>query len=352
MNALKSLCGFGLALLEVAFSACTTDATLLDQVVAQPSFGPNTDAVSNAKNSPSAANGDVSKVLPSVGCTAQFPAAQSLGQYSMYTQHVAGETLDPKFSVAPHDRSYYVWVPNDYQPTTPYRVTFLFMGCGDRNAAATATYKMFSKDKQSLYVAMNMPPAGFPPMGKDCFDNTVGNQSIEWEFMGNVASQVQKNFCVDENRVFVAGYSSGAWVSNMFGCYFAGKDPKRKFGPDVSVRGQTSVTGGPVQPDVQCGAKEAALWIHDTEDVENVLGGNLMTSLPRVLEVNGCEGGVAGEQVPWGSVPLFSDVCKQFKHCPTEFPVVFCKTSGLGHGSQDARAIPAFIEFQNSMNPK
>ena len=128
---------------------------------------------------------------------------------------MAGETLDPKFSVAAHDRSYYVWVPNDYQPATPYRVTFLFVGCGDRNAAATANYKMFSGDKQSIYVAMNMPPAGFPPMAKDCFDNTVGNQSIEWEFMGSVASQVQKNFCVDENRVFVAGYSSGAWVSNM-----------------------------------------------------------------------------------------------------------------------------------------
>jgi poly(3-hydroxybutyrate) depolymerase len=209
------------------------------------------------------------------------------------------------------------------------------------------------KDPESIYVAMDMPPAGFPPAGKDCYDNTVGKQSVEWEAMGLVASQVQKDFCVDENRLFVSGYSSGAWVSNMFGCYFAGKDPNRQFGPDISVRGQASVTGGPVLPDVPCGGKVAALWIHDSDDHENIIGGNSMTSLPRVLTANGCMGGVSGPTAPWGtSVAELMTECKQYTSCPAQYPVIFCTTSGRGHSAQDVLALPSFIEFQNMMNAK
>jgi poly(3-hydroxybutyrate) depolymerase len=280
------------------------------------------------------------------------PNGQLLATYSPYTMHVTGKTLDSCFSVAEHDRMYYVWLPKDYDPSKAYRVTFLFMGCGDRNAAATATYKLMTKDPQSIYVAMNMPPDGLPPLGKPCYDNTIGKDSVEWEFMGLVASKIQKDFCVDENRLFVSGYSSGAWVSNMFGCYFAGKDPSRKFGADISVRGQASVTGGPVFPDVQCGGKVAALWIHDSDDKENIIGGNLGTSLPRVLDVNGCAGGVNGQTAPWGSTPGLNSVCKQYTSCPAAYPVIFCATSGKGHSSQDELALPGFIEFQNLMNAK
>ena len=228
------------------------------------------------------------------------------------------------------------------------KLTFLFMGCGNRNGAATATYHLMLQDPESIYVAMNMPPPGFPPAGKDCYDNTVGKSSVEWEFMGLAAAKVEQDFCIDESRVFVAGYSSGAWVSNMFGCYFAGKDPSRQFGPTISVRGQTSVTGGPVQPDVPCGGKVAALWIHDSDDKENPIGGNQMTSLPNVLARNGCTG---SPTEAWGSTPDLSSVCKKYTACPAEFPVVFCATATLGHAAQDTRALPAFIEFQNTMNP-
>jgi hypothetical protein len=293
----------------------------------------------------------VTEVWPSPGCNQPLPAAQLLQQYSQYSTHVTGHTLDPSFAVPAHDRNYYVWLPADYDNTKPYRVTFLFMGCGDRNAASTATYKLMSKDPESIYVAMNMPPEGLPPAGKDCYDVTVGKQSVEWEFMALTASAVQRDFCIDENQLFVAGYSSGAWVANMFGCYFAGRDPSRLFGKDISVRGQASVTGGPVLPEVPCGGKVAALWIHDTDDHENLIAGNREVSLPRVLAVNGCSAGAAGPVAPWGSTPFLNLVCQQYTACPSDYPVVFCATQGKAQSAEDDLAIVGFIEFEDLIKP-
>ncbi len=292
----------------------------------------------------------VSSAWPSPGCARELPANHTLGKYIPYSVHVSGKTLDPTFSVAAHERGFYVWLPTDYDVTKPNRVTFLFMGCGDRNAASTATYKLMAQDPESVYVAMNMPPAGFPPAGKDCYDSYIGKQSLEWEFMGLAGSFVQQNFCVDENQLFVAGYSSGATVSNMLGCYFAGHDPSRMFGKDISVRGQASVTGTPVQPDVPCGGKVAAFWLHDTDDKENVIAGNQSFSLPRVLAVNECTGGVDGPKAPWGATADLRSVCQQYTSCPSEYPVIFCTSMGRGHSAQDDRVLPGFIGFEDAMN--
>ncbi len=352
-----------LACLMPFVAGCGSSDSLLDQAVEATQFGPQIASTASGGMTGSAGaaaggtsgapvEGKANAVVPSAGCNKPVPGTQLLATYSQYTMHVTGATLDASFSVEPHDRNYFVWLPKAYDPSKAYRTTFLFMGCGARNAAATATYRLMTADPDSVYVAMNMPPAGFPPDGKDCYDNTVGRSSVEWEFMGLVASQVQKDFCIDENRLFVSGYSSGAWVSNMFGCYFSGKDPNRRFGPDISVRGQASVTGGPVLPDVPCGGKVAALWIHDSDDHENIIGGNSNNSLPRVLTANGCAGGVKGLTEPWGSSSSLSDVCRRYTSCPAEYPVVFCTTSGKGHSSQDNLALPGFIEFEDLLKPQ
>jgi poly(3-hydroxybutyrate) depolymerase len=340
-------CSIALLLGSIALPACSTPDTLLDQVAAQSEFGPQIAA--RASNDGGTTAVPLTTPTPSKGCGHPPPGDQTLGKFSQYTTHVTGMTLDPTYTVPAHDRNYFVWLPLDYDSSKPYRVTFQFMGCGDRNGAATANYKLFAKDPESIYVAMNMPPAGFPPANKDCFDNTVGKTSIEWEFMGLTASKVEQDFCIDESRVFVSGYSSGAWVSNMFGCYFAGKDPNRMFGPDISVRGQASVTGGPVQPDVPCGGAVAALWIHDSDDKENPIGGNQATSLPNVLKRNGCTGSATE---PWGSTTSLSSVCKRYTSCPAEFPVVWCPTAGKGHSAQDDLALPGFLEFESVLDPK
>ena len=293
---------------------------------------------------------DVNDVVPSPGCG--VATAQPTARFIRAATHVTGRTLDPNFSVMEHDREYFVWLPVGYNPAMPHRVTFQFMGCGSRDTADTNNYKLQSKDPASIYVAMNMAPAGFPPSGRDCFDNTAGKQSIEWEAFALVAEAVQKDFCIDENHVYVSGYSSGGWMANMLGCYFAGRDPRRLFGKDISVRGQAAVTGGPVPAEVPCGGKVAGLWMHDQDNNGTPISGN-RAALARVLAVNGCADGVAGPQASWDDAPTpaLQAACQKFTACPAEYPVIFCTTSGQNKSALTSLAEPGFIAFENLMNP-
>jgi polyhydroxybutyrate depolymerase len=290
----------------------------------------------------------VDAVLPSAGCGKALPMGQTLGAYIEYTVHVTGATLDPNFSYPAHDRGYYVWLPKDYNSSKPYRTTFIGYGCGNKYAGNTATYKLMLQDPESIYIGMNMPPDNIATQEGACYNDSGGLQSTEWEFFGLMGDQVEQNFCVDQNRVFVAGYSSGSWLANMLGCYYAGPNPARKFGPDLSVRGQSTVSGGPVPSTVPCGGNVAGMWIHDTNDPANDYGGSVMAR-DRVLTQNGC---VGSAMKAWGSIDLLSSVCMQYTACPVDYPVVFCTTMGLQHGAQDNRALPGFIEFQEMMNAK
>ena len=244
-------------------------------------------SMSGSAGSSSGGMSSADAVLPSAGCNKPLPTGQTLGSYTKYTVHQTGVTLDPNFSYPAYDRDYYVWLPKDYAPAKPYRITFIGYGCGNKYAGATATYKLMQQDPESIYVGMNMPPDNIATSEGPCYNDNGGLQATEWEFFGLMGDAVEQTFCVDQNRVFVAGYSSGSWLANMFGCYFAGKDPNRKFGPDLSVRGQSTVTGGPVPTDVPCGGKVAGMWIHDTDDPANSYGGSVMAR-ERVLMENGC----------------------------------------------------------------
>ncbi|HWZ87835.1 MAG TPA: hypothetical protein VNW92_03265, partial [Polyangiaceae bacterium] len=160
---IRKLC-CSLALLAV-FGACSSDPGAGNGYIDLPAVGPST-ASGGASASSAGAGGavtsggmsSVSAVLPSAGCAKPLPAGQTLGSYTKYTVHVTGVTLDPNFSYPAHDRDYYVWLPKDYDPTKPYRVTFIGYGCGNKYAGNTATYKLMLQDPESIYIGMNMPP--------------------------------------------------------------------------------------------------------------------------------------------------------------------------------------------------
>ncbi len=297
-----------------------------------------TGGAGGAAGSEAAVPNEVSAVLKSAGCGKPVPEGQTAGSYTDYSVHVTGATLTD-FTWPEHDRKYHVWVPTDYDSNKAYQTVFIGYGCGDKYAGATATYKLMDEDPEKIYVGMDMPPDGIADNEGACYNDDGGMNSTEWEFFGLAATEVEASFCVDQHRVYVAGYSSGAWLANMLGCYFAGVDPNRKFGPTISLRGQMTVTGGlPAIP--ACGGKIAAMWIHDEGDGGNVIGGSI-SALDRVLAVDGCTG---SPTEPWGEGSL-ANVCKRYTACPAEYPVVFCTTQGRGHDAQNDNALPGFTQF-------
>lgn len=294
---------------------------------------------------------DVNLVWPSSGCGMDLPPEQlptvpgSREGYTAYTVMQMGETIsgtDPTKAVA---RDMWVRVPFDYDPNHPYEVVYIGIGCGGGNGE-NASYPLFNEaqggDEEKIYVGVDLPAN--QPNGP-CYDNRAGEASMEWEAFDLMHTLLESKFCVDNNRVYVGGFSTGGWLANMWGCYFAGLDPDRKFAPNFRIRGQAATTGNQPDNNPTCNGPVAGFWLHDSDDMANLIQGNI-DGLNRVLEMNDCVGSATA---PWGATSDLSDVCLQYTDCPAEYPVIFCTTSGRGHSDQPERSIPGYTQFFSMM---
>jgi len=326
-------------------------------------------------------------ILKSSGCGKPKPATTVdtiPGSRTGYTEfHVTqtGATLATDVPADAGERQFFVRLPVDYDSTKPYRVVYIGQGCGAQHAGKTNTFPLFSEaqggTEQAVYVGLSVPDNAANP---GCYDNNTGSLSQEWEAFDLIHSFVESSYCVDNNRIYVSGYSTGGWLSNMWGCYFGGGSvaadatppvpvdkpdvdagrTQRKFAPRWSIRGHVNVTGSlPGNQPEPCNGISAGLWIHDVLDKSNLIATNI-AALDLSLQTNGCMGNYKdGPKRPWAPAEditgLKGGICQEYTGCPAEtaqkYPLVFCTTSGLGHGDQASSAIPAFTTFFNLMDP-
>lgn len=318
-------------------------------------------------------------VLQSSGCGKDLPASQVStipGGRTGYTEfHVdqTGATLAADVPADAGERQFFVRVPADYDKAHAYRVVYLGSPCGPQHSGKTNTYPLFNEaqggTEQVVYVGLSTPDNAASP---GCHDTNSGPLSQEWEAFDLIHTFVESTYCVDNNRIYVAGYSSGGWLANMWGCYFGGTPSPpfdkpdldagrqaRKFAPHWAIRGHLSTSGSlPGNQPVPCNGAAAGFWIHDLGDQSNLIATNI-AALNLSLKSNGCTGDYAnGPKQPWApaeNVPgLAGGICQQYTGCPADvmqnYPLVFCTTAGLGHGDQSASAIPAFTEFMNQLD--
>jgi poly(3-hydroxybutyrate) depolymerase len=304
---------------------------------------------------------------PSTGCGRALPAEQvptipgSRTGYTEWFVTQTGETLGESQPTKAGQRQFFVRVPPDYDPSRPYRVVYVASGCGAQRAGKTNTYALFNEaeggSEQAVYVALSVPDNDANP---SCYDNNSGAESQEWEAFELIHSFVESSYCVDNNRIFVAGYSTGGWLANMWGCYFGGiPDPPRKFAPRWAIRGHAAVAASlpPNQP-MPCSGPSAGIWIHDASDTSNRLQA-ATPALDLTLSTNGCSGNYAdGPKQPWALAENFAGlsggICQQYTGCAAEvaerYPLIFCTTNGLGHGDQSSTVIPALTAFFDLMS--
>jgi hypothetical protein len=302
---------------------------------------------------------DINLVWPSSGCGQPLPADQVPtvpGERTGYTKRTVmqmGDTLAGNDPIKAVPRDIFIRVPADYDPNRAYQVVYVGMGCGT-GTADTGTYPLFAEERggneQAIYVGVSLPvtdpDTGLGPNGQ-CYDNRAGENSMEWEAFELFHTLVESTYCVDNNRVFISGYSTGGWLANMWGCYFAGlPDPPRQFAPNFRIRGQAAATGNQPNNNPTCNGPVAGFWLHDEADASNTIQGNY-DGRDRVLEMNGC---VGSPTEPWGEGDL-AGICERYVDCPAEYPVIFCTTTGYGHSDQPTNAIPGFTQFFALMAP-
>jgi polyhydroxybutyrate depolymerase len=242
--------------------------------------------------------------MPSTGCSK--PAAQQTGSYIRQT--VTGST-----------RVYDLYIPEGYDQNTAHRAIFIDHGC-DGSIPWSTMPEITEGDAILIALRAESSQNSGMPYGGGCFDTGPGSNSLtEVAYFDQVLEDVSNNYCIDTHRVFMSGYSSGSWLTNLLGCVRAGV-----------IRGQGNAAGG--LPDVpECAGPIAAMLCHDMQDDQNVFAEG-EKARDRILAINGCSTNT--EPYDWDGDPNTESTCVMYQGCMPGYPVVWCPSMNKGHSDQ------------------
>ncbi|HEY3667345.1 MAG TPA: hypothetical protein VGL19_15165, partial [Polyangiaceae bacterium] len=176
---------------------------------------------------------------PSAGCG--MAAGQALKSW----------VAQPNMMVAGVARQWWVWLPNNYDPSKAYPTIFLFHGCSD--ASNVVPMQNVTND-QAILVRGAGINAGV------CWDQSP--DGVDMTFFDQMLAAVSAQRCIDTARVFAVGYSSGSWLVNSLDCRRAAK-----------LRGAATVSGG--YESSKCSGQIARIFIHDDQDTDNKIAGSI-----------------------------------------------------------------------------
>ncbi|HKY39307.1 MAG TPA: hypothetical protein VJN18_25390 [Polyangiaceae bacterium] len=250
-------------------------------------------------------DGPDTSMKPSTGCTK--PPNQALDEYVRYT-----------LTSSQVEREYFVRLPANYDPAKPYRLMITHpYGNGRGDSGTTPLYN--AENAEAIFV-------GPSPNGK-FFKYTADSADVK--FFDEMLAVVEGSFCVDQNRIFASGMSSGSWFTNVLGCQRSNV-----------LRAQGNISGcwpddGRLDPNICNPRNIAGLFIHDEDDGTNSIECG-MVARDRLLAHNGC----STETMPIEPAP-----CVEYQGCKPGYPVVWCQTQGKGHDPQNGFAVPTLYNF-------
>ncbi len=259
---------------------------------------------------------DLSMVKPSSGCGKD--PGQALG--SFVGQKV---TIVPKPVRGTGNREFFIKLPTNYDKMKPYRMVFEGPGCGSK-LSSVPDFAGPSGAEGVIQIGLISETS--------CFDDQR-TDSIEYKFLEAVYAILQDKICFDQHRVFVSGFSSGAWLSNMMGCVYGSK-LIRAIAPSA---GGLSTAPGIAPPCTNL--PTPGLWNHNENDGTNSPSGT-RAAINRALKVNKCQGDFStSPRAPYqvAASAAASMACERFTTCPKEFPVVLC------HPTTGAHTMPSFF---------
>jgi hypothetical protein len=234
---------------------------------------------------------------------------------SAWKAHDITVTIDPKFDAGYANRRYWTRPPQAYDKSKAWPLTIWGQGCGQGNNPETTPMTMGPAAMASVQVELLAPQnqqnhcyyAG--PDGDDA-------KSPELPYFDKVLEETLNTFCIDTSKVFVGGYSSGAWFTGLISCNRASK-----------VRGIGMAAGGLQLNHDPCMGPVAGLITRGTADGGTPLA-QAEAARDSLIERNGC----TMNTMPWlpGETAFDSSSCVEYQGCMPGYPVIWCPTPG-GH---------------------
>ncbi len=308
----------------------------------------------------------------SAGCGVQNGANEP-GNYTRHDIDVPGvdqayiaEHPDNQGGYDWEHRNYMIRIPSNYDPTVAYPLVFSGGGCGGDATIDDGGPSYVPDDDTVIRVGLSY-------MWGDgqgaCFqDDGVNTPDIP--YFDAAYADIIANNCVDLEKVFIGGYSSGAWMAYTTG-----------FARGGIIRGIVPGSGGiraerPPESPIPfaffgiVGGMDTANPQHDTSDGTSCAGteadgcwkGEIICGTPGgedcvdegsghardlILERNGCTGGFTGPSEQFGIWPD----CLKYTTCPAHFPVVFCIPPDEGHGTGGDRFSEGAWQLMSALPP-
>lgn len=262
-------------------------------------------AATTSPTEPAASSGGTAP--PPKGTSQANPPATSGGPPPSSTPAPGcGKSASPGFAranvmVDGKSRSYQLLVPAGYDGSKPLPLVFVFHGLGG-DGDEIRSY--FSFEKESAGKALFVYPDG---VAQSSVGGATGWSESDLAFFDALLATIRGSHCVDDKRVFAAGHSFGAYMSNLVGCSRG----------DV-VRAIAPVSGGMIAG--TCKGPVAVWLAHGDKDmtVEQSEG---VGARDRWRTLNGCGA---------STKPITPSPCVTYDGCSAGHPVTWCSFSG-GH---------------------
>jgi polyhydroxybutyrate depolymerase len=195
------------------------------------------------------------------------------------------------------ERTYILDLPPDYDPATPYPIVFGFHG------ASTSGSTFRSSFYGNLLSAMGDAAIVVHPDALG--DPTSWETERDVPFFDALVVALSSELCIDGDRIFATGHSSGGFFTNTLGCERG--DVLRAIAP---VSG-----GGPFAFGGASCTGEVAAWLAHGENDETVDFSSGEDSRDHWLETNGCTEASAAVTPP---------ECVEYEGCNEGYPVRWC----------------------------
>jgi polyhydroxybutyrate depolymerase len=252
---------------------------------------------------------------PGPSSTANWPGATTPQAAEKASSPSCGKAapkgvLAKKVNVFGKSRSYTLVVPASYAPEVSQPLIYVLHGHGGTGAQARSSFEIeTAAGGKGLFL---YPDA---PGGWDLDSETGKNRDVA--FFDAMLAQAQSEYCVDLHRVFIAGFSNGAYMANQLACRRS-----ERVRAVVTHSGGGPYDSGPTAKydehgQLECGGKPvAALVIHGTAD-GTVAPSEGQKSIDHWVAANHC------------GAPAANGACAIYAGCMN--PVMACKVHGLGH---------------------
>jgi polyhydroxybutyrate depolymerase len=225
-----------------------------------------------------------------------------------------GAAAGQRVTAAGRARTFTLVVPDGYRPDVPYPLVVVLHGGG-----GTSAWARTQTDLER--VAAGRAVFAYPDAVRGNWDlDSPAGSNVDIALFDTILLLLHNTLCIDPRRVFLTGFSNGAYMANQLACRRG-----------EHIRGiVTHAGGGPYDPhgsyDAQghlvCPEKAvAALVVHGLSDT-TVAPAEGQKSIDHWTFANRCRGST---QSAW------SPPCVAFDGCFN--PVGMCRVPGLGHGT-------------------